>query len=67
MKKNIIFISFFIVAIIALYFTKIFYSDHSLKKSIQACTIAQIKKSEEITKEDAKKYCENEINQKLNK
>ena len=47
MKKNIIFISFFIVAIIALYFTKIFYSDHSLKKSIQACTIAQIKKSEE--------------------
>jgi len=62
MKKNIKFIIFIILAIIALYFTRVNYGDYSKSKSISACVIAQIKKSENISRTEAEKYCKKEIN-----
>ena len=50
MKKNIKYIIFIILGIIALYFTKINYKDHSMNKSILACVIAQKNKSSEFSK-----------------
>ena len=67
MKNNIKFIIFIIVAIILLYFTKTNYEDHSKKKSILACVIAQKNKSPIMTSIEAEKYCKNEINKKLNR
>tara|TARA_B100001250_G_scaffold202139_1_gene173325 strand:+ start:724 stop:927 length:204 start_codon:yes stop_codon:yes gene_type:complete len=67
MKKNIKFIIFIIIAIIALYFTRINYGDHSQNKSIMACVIAQKNKSKDMTKEEAEKYCKEEIKKKINK
>jgi hypothetical protein len=68
MKKNLKFIAFIILAIIALYFTRVNYGDHSLNKSIMACVIAQKKyKSKDMTKEEAEKYCKQEINKKISK
>ena len=66
MKSKIKFIVFILIAIIALYFAKINYSDHSISKSISACIIAQ-KKLKNIPYEEAKNFCEKEINIKLNK
>lgn len=65
MKKNIKFIILIILGIIALYFTKSKYEDHGLNKSIMACAIAQKNKSSNMTPEQAKKYCEEEIKKKL--
>jgi len=67
MKKNLKFILFIVLAIIALYLTRINYGDQSLKKTILACVIAQKNKSSDMTKVEAEKYCEEEINKKLNK
>ena len=67
MKKNIKFIIFIILGIIALYFTRANYGDHSKNKSIMACVIAQKNKSKEMTKSEAEKYCKDEINKKLGK
>jgi hypothetical protein len=61
MKKNLSAILFIILAILALYLTKITYGGHSLQKSISACIIAQVKKNENLTYEFAKNYCEKEI------
>ena len=61
MKKNLGFILFIALAILALYISKINYGDQVLKKSISACILAQIKKDKTMTKEFAKNYCENEI------
>ena len=67
MKKNIKFIVFIIIAIIALYFTRVQYGDHSRNKSILACVIAQKNKSKNMTKAEAEKYCKDEINKKTDK
>ena len=64
MKKNIKFIIFIILAIIALYFTRVNYGDYSKNKSISACVIAQKNKSSKMTKLEAEKYCKEEINKK---
>ena len=61
MKKNLSVILFIVLAIIALYLSRITYGGHSLKKSISACIIAQVKKNENLTYEVAKNYCEKEI------
>tara|TARA_B100000953_G_C17729145_1_gene328196 strand:- start:12 stop:206 length:195 start_codon:yes stop_codon:yes gene_type:complete len=61
MKKNLSAILFVILAILALYLSKITYSGHTLQKTISACVIAQIKKNENLTYEVAKNYCEKEI------
>tara|TARA_B100000686_G_C16645037_1_gene892299 strand:- start:989 stop:1192 length:204 start_codon:yes stop_codon:yes gene_type:complete len=67
MKKNIKLIIILTIGIIALYFTKVKYEDHSLNKSIMACIIAHKNKSSDIKKEDAEKFCKDEINKNLNK
>ena len=67
MKKNIKFILFIIIAIAALYFTRINYGDHSQNKSIMACVIAQKNKSNDMTKAEAEKYCKDEIQKKIGK
>ena len=64
MKKNLTII-LFIICIIVLYFTRAHYSDYSLKKSIAACVIAQKKVSKNMTADEAKKYCEEEIKKRL--
>ena len=61
MKKNLSLILFIVLAIIALYLSRITYGSHSLKKTISACIIAQVKKNENTTYEVAKNYCEKEI------
>ncbi len=67
MKKNAKFIMFIILAIIALYFTRINYGEHSMNKSIKACMIAQKNKSSGMSKVEAKKYCKEEIGKKISK
>ncbi len=64
MKSNIKTIAFIIFCAILLYFTKVKYDDHNIKKSILACVIAQKNKSKNMTPEEAKIYCEKEINKK---
>jgi len=65
MKKNIKFIIFIILAIIALYFTRVNFGDHGLNKSIMACVIAQKNKSKKMTTLEAEKFCKEEINKKI--
>jgi|TARA_B100000929_G_scaffold49427_1_gene35847 hypothetical protein len=67
MKKNFKFIIFIILAIIALYFTRVNYGDHGMNKSIMACVIAQKNKSKDMTKTEAEKYCKEEISKKIGK
>ena len=67
MKKNIKFIIFIILGIIALYFTRENYGDHSKNKSIMACMAAQKIKSKDMTKAEAEKICKEKINKKINK
>tara|TARA_B100000029_G_scaffold365429_1_gene358724 strand:- start:126 stop:329 length:204 start_codon:yes stop_codon:yes gene_type:complete len=67
MKKNLKFIIFIFIAIIALYFTRVNYGEHSKNKSILACVIAQKNKSADMTSEEAEKFCKEEINKKINK
>ena len=64
MKKNIKFIIFIIIAIIALYFTRVNYGDYSLKKTISACIMANKKISKSSNFEEVKKYCEDQIGKK---
>ena len=49
MKTNLIALLLIILGIAALYLTRVSYSDQSLKKSISACVIVQMKKSEKQT------------------
>ena len=66
MKKNIKFIIFIILAIIALYLTRVNYGDYSKSKSISACMLAQKKTSKSITPEEARIICEKQINKMVN-
>ena len=67
MKKNIKLIIIIIIGIVALYFTKDKYGQHSLNKSIMACVIAQKNKSPKINSQEAKEYCLKEFEKKKNK
>ncbi len=67
MQKNIKFIIFIILAIIALYFTRVNYGDHSKNKSIMACVLAQKNKSPNMSKVEAEQYCKDEIDKKISK
>ena len=67
MKKNIKFIIFIILGIIALYFTRVNYGDHGKNKSIMACVIAQKNKDSNMSKQQAEKYCKDEINKNIGK
>tara|TARA_Y100001970_G_scaffold292563_1_gene434353 strand:- start:994 stop:1194 length:201 start_codon:yes stop_codon:yes gene_type:complete len=65
MKKNYKFIAFLILAFLALYLTKTTYGDYSKSKSISACVIAQKNKNSGMSRDEAVKYCENEILKKI--
>lgn len=65
MKKNYKFIAFLILAFFALYLTKTSYGDYSKSKSISACVIAQKNKNSGMSRDEAVKYCENEILKKI--
>ena len=41
------------------------YSDHTLKKTISACVLAQKQTSKSFNREQAKKYCEKEIKKSI--
>ena len=62
MKKNYKFIIFIIIAIIALYFTRINYGEFGLQKTISACMIVQKQMSKDISEKEAREICEKEIN-----
>ena len=64
MTKNIYFILFIIIASILLYFTQSKYGKVSLNKSISACVIAQMKKDNNLTKNNAAAFCKKEIKKK---
>ena len=66
MRKNIKFIIFIVLAITALYFTRVNYGDYSKSKSISACVLAQKNKSSNMTKSEAEKYCKEQINKIAN-
>ncbi len=67
MKKNIKFIIFIILGIIALYFTRVNYGGHGINKSIMACMTAQKNKSKDMTKAEAEKFCKERVNKKISK
>ena len=54
MKNKILIIISVIVVIIVLFLTRTIYSDHTLKKVIGACILAQTQTS---SIEEAKKFC----------
>ena len=60
MKKNIKFILFIILAIIALYLTRVNYGDYGKNKYISACILAQKNKSKlDYTENVTMRKCQN--------
>ena len=67
MKKNFLKFIVILFGIIAVYFyfLKDKFSGHNLKKSIQACVIAQKRTSETFDLEKSKKYCEDLVRKQI--
>ena len=65
MKKKISTVVFIIVAIIALFLVRTKFSDYNLKKTVQACIMAQKQISKSFNKEQARKHCNEKIKKKL--
>ena len=60
MKKNIIIIIFIIIGLLIIYN----FRDHNQKRAIDACVAGSQKLEQPMTIEEAKKFCENKINNK---
>ena len=67
MNKHYKSIIFILVAICLLYFARNQYSSFNLKKSVQACVIAQKKSNQDITPDEARKICEEHVAKKIKK
>ena len=65
MKNKIITFGLLIVCIIILMLIRTNFSDHTLKKTISACVLAQKQTSKSFNREQAKKYCEKEIKKSI--
>ena len=65
MKKKILTVVFIIVAIIVLFLVRTKFSDYNLKKTVQACIVAQKQTSKSFNKEQATKHCNEKIKKKL--
>jgi len=65
MKKNLSKFIIILLGIILIYFFKIYFSEHNLKKSIQACVIAQKRTTQTFDLEKSKKYCEDLVRQQI--
>ena len=61
MKKKITTIIFIILGILVLLFIRSNYSDHNLKRTVEACMLATKQTSKNFNKEEARKYCEEQI------
>ena len=67
MKNKIITFGLLIVCIIILMLIRTNYSDHTLKKTISACVLAQKQTSKSFNLEESKKLCKDKITKSLNK
>ena len=65
MKNKIKSILFILFSILALWFVRFQYSDYNLNKTISACVVAKKKTSKSFDKEQAKKFCTEEIKKKI--
>ena len=61
MKNKIITFGLLIVCIIILMLIRTNYSDHTLKKTISACVLAQKQTSKSFNIEEVKQFCEDKI------
>ena len=64
MKNKTVTIIFIIIAISVLYLARVTYSGYNINKTIQACTLWQIKISKFNNAKEAREYCEEEIKNK---
>jgi len=67
MKKNLYPIIFIIIAMLALYLTRLEYRSFSYDKSLKGCMLAQKSLSKSKSMHEIKIFCETEINKKLKK
>ena len=67
MKKHFKTIIFILVAIGLLYFARENYSSHNVKKTFQACIMAQKQINQDITSDEAKKICEKRVSKQIGK
>ena len=67
MKRNLLKFIIILLGIFAVYFyfLKDKFSGHNLKKSIQACVIAQKRTSETFDLEKSKKYCKDQVKKQI--
>ena len=61
MTNNFKMISLIIFGIIVLSIFRVKYSDYNLNKTISACIVAQKQTSQSFNKEQARKFCKEEI------
>ena len=66
-KKILNYIIFIIISLILLYFARNNYRDFNINKAISACVLAQKQTSENFDKDLAKKKCEQDVKQSVNK
>jgi len=67
MKNKIITIILIIVGISVLFFIRVNYSDHNLKRTVAACMLGLKQTSQNFNKQEAKEYCEKEIKKQIKK
>ena len=65
MKKNILTIGLVVLAILVLSLLRTNYKEHNLKRTISACVLAKKQTSTSFNLEEAKKFCEEEIKNKV--
>jgi len=61
MKNKISKFIFILVGIFIIYFIRINFSEHNLKKTVSACILAQTQTSKSFDLQKAKKFCEKAI------
>ena len=66
-KKILNYIIFIIIASFLLYFARNNYKDFNINKAISACVLAQKQISKNFDKDLAKKKCEQDVKQSVNK
>ncbi len=65
MKNKIITVLLILVGIFVLFFIRSNYSEHNLKRTIEACILAQKQTSKNFNKKESRKYCEEEIKKRI--
>ena len=67
MKKHIKTILIIIIAIIVLYFVRDHYSSFNIKKTTQACMMAQKKINPEMSRDEIRKICDEYVKSQIQK